>query len=219
MRPSLSNIFMESFRTTTHYYRYLNHTPKTSPNKNIPIIVFPGFLTGDWSTYPLRNHLNTRGFRAYGWGQGTNDGFSLKKLRDLSALIDRLHKKHKQPVILIGWSLGGLYARELSRMSPSVSKVVTLASPFANLFANYFVDAYQIINNESPKGLAVIAEMIKTPLKVPSLNLYTKYDGVVHWMSCFHDGDELATAIEVKTSHTGMGFEPKVFEHIVKFIS
>lgn len=219
MRPSLSNVLLELPRTARHLYRYFLHKPKTYPNNNIPVIVFPGFLAGDWSTALLRRYLIHKGFNAYGWHQGTNDGVSMERFKHLNEHINTLHEKHNHPVVLIGWSLGGVYAREMSRYNTKIHKVVTLASPFANLFANHIVDLYQIINNETPSTFRTMSEVVKQPINVPSLNLYTKHDGVVHWMSCFHAADDNAISKEVKASHTGIGFEPDALEHIVEFIN
>ncbi len=95
-----------------------------------PVLVLPGFATGDTSTLVLRSYLRWLGYRPYGWGQGINRG-DVRKL--LHPMIGRTHSpsvRHDQPVQLIGWSLGGVIAREVAReRADLVAGVITLGSP------------------------------------------------------------------------------------------
>lgn len=219
-RPHLSNVVFEIPRTLKHFTELLLH--KQKPNiisSSIPVMVIPGFLAGDWSTKHLRKYLTHQGFTAYGWNQGMNKGFSFDILRNILSRIETISKEHNSPVIVIGWSLGGLYAREISRLTPNVSKIVTLGSPFGNIFANYLTDIYQIITNNDMKQLKTIAIMLRRPLTKPNLNIYTKKDGVVHWTSCFLESDNKSINIEVFSSHTGLGYDVNVYKHIVNFLN
>ncbi|MCH8227825.1 MAG: alpha/beta fold hydrolase, partial [Proteobacteria bacterium] len=98
---------------------------------NHPVLVFPGFLASSRSTQPLRNYLAHLGYRVHRWKLGYNMGYSLDLhhgMRDrVSELVDRYGKK----ISLVGWSLGGVYARELAREMPDVVRqVITMGSPF-----------------------------------------------------------------------------------------
>ena len=97
-----------------------------------PALVIPGLTTSDLSTVLLRRTLAARGFVPEGWGLGVNTGADPAKLRHLEARIEALHREHGKPVLLVGWSLGGLYARVLAHRVPEhLAMVVTVASPFA----------------------------------------------------------------------------------------
>lgn len=219
MRPHISDLVLELPRTIKHFLHLQKHKHKESIVGNkTPVLVIPGFMTSDWSTKPMRDYLNKQGFVAYGWNQGTNNKFSLSILRQLLTRIESLAKQHNSAVVLVGWSLGGLYARELSRVTPHVSKVITLGSPFGNLFSNYVSDIYQLVTDSDMKQMKIIQQMVKNPLSKPSLNIFSKKDGVVHWMSCFLEADPLSKRKQVSSSHTGMGYDVEVFKHIIDFI-
>lgn len=218
MRPSLKDFCLEVPRAAKELYNFLEiRNEQSNVGEDHPVIVYPGFLTGDWSTSPLRTYLNNNGFVAYGWQQGTNVGFSPQRLKNLYTHIEHVHKRHEKPVALIGWSLGGIYARELARYSPRVDKVVTLSSPFANIFANNITAIYQIVSDQHTKHLKQLSDITRQPLSKPSLNVYTKRDGVVHWTSCHLQSDLNAVAKEVESCHTGIGWNQEALDHIVDF--
>lgn len=133
--------------------------------QKIPVIVFPGLLTGDPSTRRLRRSLDAAKFISYGWQHGINRGLVPGLMDDCLAHFDAIFAKHAQPAILIGWSLGGLYARELAKLRPDkVRLVMTLCSPFSGdrrannawrtyeLFAGHAIDAlpYDFKLSEKP---------------------------------------------------------------------
>ena len=96
-----------------------------------PVLVFPGLITGDFSTLPLRNYLRSRGYATYPWGLGINRGPREGVVDACFALLDKLSDEHGRAVSLIGWSLGGIYARELDKARPaSVRQVITMGTPF-----------------------------------------------------------------------------------------
>ena len=104
-----------------------------------PVVVLPGFMASSPSTLPLRTYLRQRGYDAHDWGQGRNYGRGIDPVEGVTmhtntyALIKRLHAESGQKVSLIGWSLGGIYARELARIAPeAIRQVITLGSPFTN---------------------------------------------------------------------------------------
>src|SRR6185436_1135687 len=97
------------------------------------VLVLPGLGASDRSTGPLRTFLKDRGYDAHGWSMGRNVGPRKGQREALADLVRTLREKSKRKVSLIGWSLGGIYAREIAKRIPeNVRLVVTLGSPFAN---------------------------------------------------------------------------------------
>src|SRR5215813_3849966 len=97
-----------------------------------PVLVFPGLLASDFSTQPLRSFLKTQGYAVHGWKQGRNLGLRPGVESEMLERVDELHDRHgRRKISLIGWSLGGIYARQLAKRRPdAVRCVVTLGSPF-----------------------------------------------------------------------------------------
>src|SRR5260370_14382321 len=98
-----------------------------------PVLVLPGLLADDSSTRPLRSFLNSHGYRVHGWKQGRNYGLRGSLERDMLARIDELFERYdRRRISLVGWSLGGLYARQLAKLAPDkVRSMISLGSPFA----------------------------------------------------------------------------------------
>ncbi len=176
------------------------------------VLVLPGFMAGDGSTLPLRTLLGSIGYDARGWGLGRNLGPTGDILDGLVALLDRLDRDNG-PIDIVGWSLGGLFGRELARLAPdTVGQVITLGSPF------------QTIGPDQSNARAAFtalrhrhtAEMIENrmpcwarePIPVPSTSIYTKTDGVVNWHQCLNRDLPRVENVEVYGSHCGLGFNP-----------
>ena len=179
-----------------------------------PVFVLPGFLGGDASTTPLRRLLHSLGYDARGWLQGQNLGLRpgvellmIRRLRDLFLSTGR-------PVSLVGWSLGGIYARELARQHPdAVRQVITLGSPFnLSLRANNAWRLYELMSGESIDDQAELFERVGKPLEVPATAVYTRTDGVAAWQCCLLEEGERAENVEVYGSHCGLGHNPLVIE-------
>ena len=173
-----------------------------------PVLVLPGWLASDRSTQALRWFLRHRGYHAHGWKLGRNYGPSGALRTALAERFTALRRRHGRPLSLIGWSLGGIYARELARQFPrDVRQVITLASPFRDPSATSIARFFPARRNGAPAGSH---EPLGTPLPVPSTSLYSRSDGIVAWRSCLEDGGPLRESIEVQSSHCGMGHHPAV---------
>ena len=181
---------------------------------NHPVLVLPGFLASSKSTKPLRQYLSGLGYRAHRWKLGQNTGYSQglhNGMRDrMIELVDRYNKK----ISLVGWSLGGVYARELAREMPGiVRQVITMGSPFRGHPSSSNV--YQIFNlisdvpyKKIPKSFL---QHMATPPPVPTTALYTRGDGIVAWQSTVELSDRYDVEnIHVGGSHLGLGFNPRV---------
>jgi dienelactone hydrolase len=179
-----------------------------------PVLVLPGFLAGDYSTAPMRRFLRELCYDARGWKQGANLGPNADRMKLMLERVRLLHARHGRKLSLVGWSLGGIYARELARAVPhQIRYVITMGTPFADISATHATRLMSI----RPGGRPVheneaIRQMLALPISVPSTSIYSKTDGIVHWQSCLQEEREGAENVEVDCSHTGMGFHHEVLE-------
>jgi len=150
-----------------------------------PVLVLPGFTASDRSTHPLRGLLRHLGYRTYGWGLGVNVGPTRPILDGLVSRLDRAFERRTEPVSIVGWSLGGIYARELARSRPDlVRQVVTLGSP--------------IQMTES--------DVHGRPLTTPNTSIYSRTDGIVSWQASLVHRTATSENVRVYGSHCGLGF-------------
>jgi hypothetical protein len=176
-----------------------------------PVIVLPGLATSDRSTLALRTFLKSKGYDVHGWELGRNygplPGIERRMLDNLKAL----HKKTGKKVSLVGWSLGGIYARQLAKMLPDlVRQVITLGSPFngdprsTNAWKLYeFTSGHKVADRERHMGGA-----ISEPPPVPTSAIYSRTDGICAWQSCTEAEGDIAENIEIEGSHCGLGHHP-----------
>ncbi len=174
-----------------------------------PVIVFPGLGASDLSTLTLRNFLRNRGYTAYAWRQGFNLGPREGVLDGCRALLQRLEAKHHEPVSLVGWSLGGLYARELAKEQPSrVRCVVTLGTPFSgHPRATNAWRFFEMVSGQSAHDPQLLAAL-REPPSCPTTSIYSRSDGVVAWQCSLNPSAPHTENIEVHASHIGMGMNP-----------
>jgi pimeloyl-ACP methyl ester carboxylesterase len=177
-----------------------------------PVLVMPGWLAGDASTRALRWFLRDRGYHAHAWRLGMNRGPTPEVIAGLGERLHALHARHGRKVSLVGWSLGGIYARELARRLPGmVRQVITLASPFRDPNATTVQRLYRlgiIRQPRTPDPDAEVRRRLRTPLTVPSSALYSKTDGIVAWQSCIDDPGPERENIAIRASHCGIGHHP-----------
>jgi pimeloyl-ACP methyl ester carboxylesterase len=171
------------------------------------VLVLPGLGASDRSTGPLRAFLKDRGYDPHGWSLGRNVGPREGQREALAEQLASLHKKSKRKVSLIGWSLGGIYAREIAKRLPeSVRLVITLGSPFANPGATAVRRIYEALRGERIAGADF--KRFQMPPPVPSTAIFSKSDGVVAWQSCLEPDAPQTENIEVEGSHVGLGVNP-----------
>jgi pimeloyl-ACP methyl ester carboxylesterase len=175
-----------------------------------PVIVFPGLGAADLTTAPLRGFLQDLGYSAYPWKQGFNFGPRGGVLDSVRAHVKRIAERHDDKVSLIGWSLGGLYAREMAKeFSPLVRCVVTLGSPFAgHPRATNAWRFYEMVSGQSVAHDDALIAQLKDPPPVPTTSIYSKTDGVVAWQCSINPDEPHTENIEVHASHIGMGMNP-----------
>lgn len=179
-----------------------------------PVLVLPGLMAGDASTLVLRRYLRRLGYDVHGWKLGRNIGPTPEAVYGMGAKLDALAERHGRKVSIVGWSLGGIYARVLARLNPDdVRQVITLGSPYRikdgsesrahrtyERFSHLHIDG--VIDPATRDAAA--------PIDVPSTSVYSKLDGIVPWQTCMEPAGPQRESIEVLGSHFGLGHNPAV---------
>lgn len=183
-----------------------------------PVLVLPGFMASDVSTKPLRKFIRNLGYKDYGWDLGRNTA-KVEFLDILMEKIDEIYEEHEEKISLIGWSLGGVFARQLAKAKPRlIRQVITLGSPFKGVSQpNNVAWIYNLIYRKGERARdvdpALVAD-IPQPAPVPTTAIYTKEDGIVPWQLCMEEEDEIHQNIQVRGSHLGLGVNASVLEII-----
>jgi thioesterase domain-containing protein len=177
------------------------------------VLVFPGLIAGDVSTLPLRGYLKSRGYDVEGWLQGLNLGPRPGVLERSEDQVRQIARDSGRKLSLIGWSLGGIYAREIAKQLPEcVRCVITLGTPFTghprstNAWRLYELASGHKIETHPKRG-----RLHEAP-PVPTTSIYSRTDGVVAWECSVQDARASAHGevenIEVVASHLGLGMNP-----------
>jgi dienelactone hydrolase len=185
-----------------------------------PVMVLPGFMVDDARLALLKATLEEANYRAYGWGQGRNLGVTADMLERLDVQMDQIEQEERGPVTLIGWSLGGLIAREYAKYAPHrIARVVTLGSPFSGSpRANHAWRLYEWVAKhpvDAPPIEAILAE--KPP--VPTYALWSRRDGVVAPASARGLPGESDAAIEVNCTHLSFACAPEAMTAILDVLA
>ena len=217
--PSLPLLLLEG-RAFAEYAALLLSWPrlrKLPRGDGHSVLVLPGFGGSDVGTQPLRRALVELGYDAHGWGLGRNLGMRSSLRRALDQRFEGLYRERGK-LTLIGWSLGGIYAREMARGAPErVRRVITLGSPFNHHpRANNADRLYRMINGRDDRIDWEGFERRRVPPPVPCTAVYTKSDGIVHWRCAMEDAAPNTENVEVRGSHTGLGFNPQVLRVIAE---
>jgi pimeloyl-ACP methyl ester carboxylesterase len=189
-------------------WRWLDKAPGGDGH---PVLVLPGLVAGDTSTWALRRFLGNRGYAASPWELGLNYGPRRAIVRGLVQRVRELNETHGRKVSLIGWSLGGALACALAaRMPKRVRQVITLGSPLQA--AAHATNAWRIF--ELVSGYRAdhphLARIGGKPLQVPLTAILSKSDGIVNWRMSLAPPGPQRESIEVNASHFGLGANPAV---------
>jgi len=215
--PSLALLGVEPFRAALEYAGMRLMDRETLPEGDgHPVIIFPGLASDQRALEPLRNCCEALGYAVYDWEQGFNVGPRGDVdawLHNLAEHVGGVAALHNRRVSLIGWSLGGIYAREIAKLRPAlVRQVITLGAPFAargdDTNAAWL---YRLLNGAAPFVDDRLSERLRDTPPVPTTAIYSRSDGVVAWQTCVLDGeDDEAENIEVEGSHIGLPWNPQV---------
>ena len=216
-RPSLALFITEPGRALADYGAMLATSPallRAPRGDGHPVLVLPGLLAEDMSTATMRVYLRSLGYDVHGWRLGRNLGPTPAILAGMTARLQALHDASGRSVSLVGWSLGGIFARELARSRPAIARqVITLGSPFGlNNPGDSRADAtYRRLGmlHVGPDSLPR-RERLSRPIPVPTTAVYSRLDGVVPWRACINTTGRRSENIEVYSSHLGMGHNAAV---------
>lgn len=195
-------------------FRKLAKLPKGNED---PVILIPGWRAPQQTMWPLLRFLRGRNFDAHHWGLGTNKG---NPEVDSELLIEKLQiltSGTSRKVALVGWSLGGVIARETARLAPSlVSQVVTYGTPVVG--GPTFTPAAQIYGESECRRISerVIELDGKMPITVPITAIFTRRDKLVSWPACIDRVSPNVTHYEVTSTHVSMGFDPDLWQIVVQ---
>lgn len=169
------------------------------PEKGPPVLVIPGWAASDRTTRPLREALAGAGWRVHGWKLGFNRGATSETVNHLRRRLTEVGDG--QPVLLVGWSLGGVYARELARAAPDqIRAVVTLGSPFSgDPKQNIVWRLYEWIAGHKVDEPPIPRVTAKPP--VPHLALWSRRDGIIAPRAARGLDDERDKAVELRCTH------------------
>jgi pimeloyl-ACP methyl ester carboxylesterase len=183
------------------------------PSRGVPVLVVPGFMTGDGSTWVMRQALRRLGHRVHGWAQGRNRGDVEKLLPGVVARLEAVAAAEREPVHLLGWSLGGVLVREAARARPDlVAQIITMGTPVVG-GPKYTMVAHRYRERgvDLDRIEARVARRNAQVLPVPVLALYSRADAVVAWQACLDPNpDNQVEHVEVRAGHAEMGFSREV---------
>ena len=177
-----------------------------------PAIALPGWKAPDATTAPLRGYLRSLGHDARGWGFGINQGDVEAKRDEMVVKVRSLAEECGRSVNLLGWSLGGVVAREVAREAPeAVHRVVIYGSPVVGGPTHTAgVDAYDPAEVERIRTLQAHLDQTQ-PISTPITAIFTRNDTVVDWRACIDRYSLDVTTIEVGSTHVGLGIDPDVW--------
>lgn len=177
------------------------------------VMMLPGFATHPARMRYLALQLEAAGHVTKRWGLGFNWGPNEENFAAIEARLLELHARHGRQVVMLGWSLGGLYARELAKRQPqAVAKVITMGSPFSGSpRANNVWRAYQFITGHSVDAPPIEAELsVKPP--VETVALWSANDGIIAPRCAAGRAGERDKAIALRCTHIGFTYDPQAIE-------
>ena len=176
------------------------------------VVDIPGWKAPELSGAPLRAYLRALGYDARGWGFGTNTGDPRRDVERLTRSVLEQVEITGSPVSLVGWSLGGVIAREVARQHPeAVRRVITYGTPVVG--GPMFTAVARTVGPEASVAARKVAERLdlESPIQVPLTVVFTKRDGIVSWEACIDRSSPYAEHVEVSSTHIGMGLDPDVW--------
>ncbi|MCB1644020.1 MAG: alpha/beta hydrolase [Pseudomonadales bacterium] len=190
--------------------------------KGQPLMVLPGFMADDNSTFFLRRYLTSLGYSAYPWELGVNRHRMLDFLPLLHERIEQLYRSHGSKVTLVGWSRGGIISREIARDAPEyIRQVITIGSPVKGGVSAASIGNW--VKRETGLPVEVLNNLLRErqrkPIRVPVRAIYSKLDGVVAWKACIDDQNPDVEHFEINGTHIGMGTNAEVYRLLGRLLA
>lgn len=212
---------LRELRTPIEPLRMLLQSPmvlRTPRGDGRRLVAIPGYGAPDASLAPLRGFLAGRNHRPHGWGLGVNRGDVGTALPFVVELVRSLAEDSGRRVNLVGWSLGGVLAREIAREHPAlVHRVATLGTP---IYGPRHTLTRRVYTDEQLAEIeAQIDVRARTPITRPLRAIYSRNDGVVDWRACIDDATPGADNVEVSSSHFGIGIDPDVWRSLAEWFA
>lgn len=179
------------------------------------VVVFPGLSANDSTTLPLRRYLGSLNYTTQGWDQGFNFGPREGVLEAATQQVEEACQRSGEKVSLVGWSLGGIYARELAKEMPEMVRgVITLGTPFAGTPRS--TNAWRLYELTSGRNSHQESEQrdLPTAPPVPTTSIYSRSDGIVAWQGSLQArsmANRQTENVEVLASHFGIGLNPSAW--------
>lgn len=194
----------------------------TLPKGTGPVMVLPGFMTDDSSTWLLRRFLGSLGYTVAAWEMGLNRGPMMAYLPTLIERLSAWRRETGEKPSLVGWSRGGTLSREIAREQPDlIRSVVTLGSPVRGGVGGTSIG--RLVAQQTGLTPAQINSLLRqrqqTPIRTPITAIYSKTDGVVAWQACVDDVNPNVTHQVVQSSHMGLGFNASVYRLVAKALA
>lgn len=217
--PSYALLAAEPVRAVLEFAGHQFFDSDTMPRGDShPVVIFPGLGTNERLTRPLHTLCRRLGYEPVDWGQGFNVG---PQGDDVSGWLDTLAESvaalvagHDAPASLVGWSLGGIYAREVAKRVPAdrVRQVITIGTPVAGSpEQTNAVLVYRLLNGSTPPSDDALLQALRQPPPVPTTSIYSRSDGVVAWHACLDPTPSRHVEnVEAEGSHCGMCWNPAV---------
>lgn len=185
------------------------------------VMLLPGFMADERAMWPLQRYLQYLGYEALPWGIGRNNG---RPEQDAGRVLEQIHavRRADEPITLIGWSLGGVIAREIARREPGlVREVITLGTPVEG-GPKYTATSRQFAQNKKIDLDALerrIHEMNSHGIECPLTVLYSRSDGIVDWRAAIDRYNPHARHKRIRGSHLGMAFNPVVWRFVARTLA
>jgi len=203
---------LRMFREAPRRWRRRAELGESALGGGRPVRVFPGMGVGDWTTWTPRRFLRRRGFDARGWGLGRHRPEVPETLERLLPRLEAWAEEAGTPVALVGWSLGGLVARECARLRPDlVRRVVTLGSPVVGGLKHTALAGFYRLQGWPIETIAEVVDAAnRIPIRVPVTAIWSRRDGIIAWQACVDVETPEVENLEVDSAHWGLGLDPDV---------
>ncbi|MBB3990262.1 esterase/lipase family protein [Croceicoccus naphthovorans] len=197
------------------------HGPVALPKAEHPraVMLLPGFGSHPWRMARMRKELEKAGHSVTDWGLGWNLGPTVDRFERLLSRIERVSRAEGRKLVLVGWSLGGLFAREAAKRLPDrVEMVVTMGSPFSgDMHGNNAWRVYHWITGH-PVDQPPVGENFAEKPPVTTVALWSAQDGVVHrHCACGRTG-ERDISISVRCTHMGFAWHPRAIQCVAQVL-